>query len=98
MRLYKEKQFSLEMGFSRKEFIALLDSQGKLIYERDKNLIMFMLSDQQATITLGEEGVRRIASVRLPQLDVRFDFSNMDDGVQAQFMKTFLLKFHRGGG
>ncbi|HIG78761.1 MAG TPA: hypothetical protein EYG50_08400 [Cycloclasticus sp.] len=98
MRLYKEKSFSLEMGFSRKEFIALLDSQGKLIYERDENLITFILSDQQATITLGEEGVRRIASVRLPKLDVRFDLFNMDDDVQAQFMKTFLLKFHRGGG
>lgn len=98
MRLYKEKRFALEMGFSRKEFIALLDSQGKLIYEREGNLITFMLFDQQATITLGEEGARRIASARLPRLDVRFDFSNMNDDVQAQFMKTFLLKFHRGGG
>ncbi|HIG79008.1 MAG TPA: hypothetical protein EYG50_03100 [Cycloclasticus sp.] len=98
MQLFKEKGFFLEMGFSRKEFIALLDSQGKLIYQRDGNLITFTLSDQQATVTLGEEGVRRIASARLPKLDVYFDFSNMGDGEQAQFMKIFLLKFHRGGG
>ncbi|MEO1889695.1 MAG: hypothetical protein ABGX33_07235 [Cycloclasticus sp.] len=98
MRLFKEKTFALEMGFSRKEFIALLDSQGKLIYQREENLITFTLSDQQATVTLGEEGVRCIASARLPKLDVSFDFSNMADEQQAEFMKVFLLKFHRGGG
>jgi hypothetical protein len=98
MRLFKEKTFSLEMGFSRKEFIALLDSQRKLIYERDENLITFTLSAQQATVALGNEGVRCIASARLPKLDVNFDFSSMADEVQAQFMKIFLLKFHRGGG
>ena len=98
MRQFKKKSFSLEMGFSRKEFIALLDSQNKLVYQRNGSSITFSLFEQQAVVTLGDEGVRRIASARLPKLDVSFDFSIMDDDEQAQFMKIFLLKFHRGGG
>lgn len=98
MKLYKEKSFSLEMGFTRKEFIALLDSQNKLVYQRDGNNIAFILAEQQASVKLGEEGVRRIASARIPKLGVSFDFSSMGDDEQAQFMKIFLLKFHRGGG
>ena len=96
--MFKNKSFLLEMGFSRKEFIALLGAQNQLIYQRDGNGIVFSLSGQQATVTLGEEGVRQIAAARLPKLDVNFDFLNMTDEVQAKFMTLFLLKFHRGGG
>jgi hypothetical protein len=98
MKLFKEKFFSLEMGFSRKEFIALLGSQNKLVYQRDGNVITFNLSEQQAVIMLGKEDVRRIGSAILPKLDVNFNFSKMSDDKQGQFMKIFLLKFHRGGG
>ncbi|MEW4981696.1 MAG: hypothetical protein AB1Y26_00485 [Cycloclasticus sp.] len=98
MKLFKEKVFSLEMGFSRKEFITLLEGQNKLMYQRDENIIDFTMNDQQALVTLGEEGVRRIASAQIPLLFVNFDFSNMGDDEQAAFMKIFLLKFQRGGG
>lgn len=86
------------MGFSRKEFLSLLDSQNKLIYKRDENIITFTFIDQKAYITLGHEGLRRVASARLPLLLVSFDFSDMADAEQEKFMEVFLLKFHRGGG
>jgi len=98
MKLFKEKIFSLEMGFSRKEFIALLGNQNKLFYQSDGNVITFNFSEQRAVITLGEEDVRRVGSAVLPKLDVNFNFSEMGDDKQGQFMKIFLLKFHRGGG
>jgi hypothetical protein len=98
MKLYKNKLFALEMGFTRKEFITLLDAQNILTYQRDGNKITFTLSEQEAVVTLGEEGVRQIASAALPKLDVQFDFSAMGDDEQAELMKSFLLKFHRGGG
>ena len=98
MRLYKEKTFVLEMGFSRKEFIALLGSQNRLSFQRDSNVITFSLEGQVALLRLGEETVRKIASARLPQLNVAFNFSAMGDKQQAEFMKRFLLTFHRGGG
>lgn len=98
MKLYKEKFFSLEMGFSRKEFITLLSRQNRLSYQRDSNVITFTIEGQKALLTLGEEKVRQIASARLPQLDVAFSFSAMGDQQQADFMKRFWLTFHRGGG
>jgi len=98
MKLFKKKEFTLEMGFSRKEFISLLNNQNKLIYKRDENTITFTLAGQNARITLGQEGTRRVASARLPMLIVNFDFSDMADLEQEQFMGVFLLKFHRGGG
>lgn len=86
------------MGFSRKEFIALLNSQNKLDYQRQGNDISFTLMGQKAFVTLGDEGVRRIAAARLPKLDVNFNFSEMGDVEQEQFMKLFLSRFHKGGG
>ncbi len=98
MKLFKDKSFALEMGFSRKEFIALLDSQNKLVFQRDGNVITFIFSEQQAIVTLGEEDVRRIGSAILPKLDVNFNCSKMSNDKQEQFMRIFMLKFHRGGG
>lgn len=86
------------MGFSREEFIKLLEAQDKLIYQRDGNVIKFIFAAQHALITLGDEEVRRVASIQLPLLHVNFDFSEMGDVEQQQFIELFLLKFHRGGG
>ncbi|AFT67875.1 MAG: hypothetical protein ACJA2Y_000084 [Cycloclasticus pugetii] len=98
MKLFKKKQFTLDMGFSRKEFLSLLENQNKLVYKRDENLIIFTVADQQARLSLGHEGTHKVSSTRLPMLPVSFDFSTMDDEKQAQFMDVFLLKFLRGGG
>ncbi|MBV1875881.1 MAG: hypothetical protein KUG50_04570 [Cycloclasticus sp.] len=98
MKLFKKKQFMLEMGFSRKEFISLLNSQKKLIYKQDESTITFTLSGQCARIILEHEGTSRLGSARLPMLLVSFDFSDMADLEQEQFMDVFLLKFQRGGG
>jgi len=98
MKLFKAKIFSLEMGFSRKEFLTLLESQNKLIYSRRGDVISFKFSGQVVVISVGVEGIRRIGSARIPMLKVSFDFSSMGDIEQEQFMKVFLLKFQRGGG
>lgn len=94
----KNKVFSIEMGFTRQEFITLLDNQDKLIYERTGNVVNFKFSDKTVRVTLGGEGVRRIASARIPMLDVSFDFLTIEKSEQAAFMKLFLTKFHKGGG
>ncbi|MFT6624566.1 MAG: hypothetical protein ACJAZI_000633 [Cycloclasticus sp.] len=98
MTLFKQKRFALEMGFSKEEFSKLLETQDKLIYQRDGNAIKFIFADQTVLVTLGDEEVRRLASIRLPFLHVTFDFSAMGELEQQQFMALFLLKFHRGGG
>jgi len=94
----KTKTFSIEMGFTRKEFFTLLKRQDKLVYEYTGNTIYFLFAGKKAIVVLGEEGVRAIASARLPMLHVSFDFSAMEKLEQEQFMKLFLFKFHKGGG
>jgi len=94
----KTKTFSIEMGFTRKEFFTLLKRQDKLVYEYTGNTIHFLFAGKKAIVTLGEEAVRAIASAKLPMLQVSFDFSAMEKLEQEQFMKLFLFKFHKGGG
>ncbi|MBL4743734.1 MAG: hypothetical protein JKX87_03720 [Cycloclasticus sp.] len=94
----KSKIFSVEMGFTRQEFITLLENQDKLVYERAGNVVTFTFSNKTVRVTLGEEEVRRIASARIPMLEVSFNFLTTEKPEQAAFMKLFLTKFHKGGG
>ncbi|MDF1689423.1 MAG: hypothetical protein V2J13_06265 [Cycloclasticus sp.] len=98
MTLFKAKLFSLEMGFSRQDFLTLLNSQDKLLYSHEGELIVFSFANQSVDISLGEESIRHFGSAKLPMLPVTFDFSNMGDNEQEEFMTLFLLKFQRGGG
>lgn len=98
MSLFQKKKFTLEMGLSRKEFISLLDSQSKLVYELEGNDITFTFAGQKALLFLGPEGTRKLTFADLPTILLSFDFSEMGDQQQASFMKVFLLKFQRGGG
>jgi len=98
MALFKAKQFSLEMGFSRQDFLDLLESQDKLLYSQEGNLVKFSFANQSVDVSMGDESMRRFGSVKLPVLPLSFDFSNMGDDEQEKFMTLFLLKFQRGGG
>ena len=98
MTLFKAKQFSLEMGLSRQDFLALLESQDKLQYSHEGNLIAFSYFNQLVNVSMGDGSMRRFGSVKLPILPLSFDFSNLGDDEQEKFMTLFLLKFQRGGG
>jgi len=94
----KSKIFQMEMGFTRTEFITLLDHQNKLIYQRDANRVCFRFLDKVAVVKLGEESIRRIGSAEIPMLTVDFDCVDMEKSEQEQFLKLFLATFHKGGG
>ena len=86
------------MGFTRDEFIRLLTKQDTLKYTRQGDLIHFYVANKAVALKLGEQKVRRIASLSLPRLAVDFDFATLNELEQKQFMKQFMLKFNRGGG
>jgi len=94
----KGKSLSLEMGFTRDEFVRLLTKQNTLEYMRQGNLVRFYFANKTVALQLGEQKVRRIASLSLPRLTVDFDFATLNELEQKQFMKQFMLKFNRGGG
>jgi len=94
----KNKVFSLEMGFTRSEFKTLLEMQDKFAYEISDDEVQFKWLDKNVALTLGDEGVRRIGSAKIPMLAVHFDFSVSEKSEQEQFMKLFVTTFHKGGG
>jgi len=94
----KENKLSFEMGYTRDEFISLLTRQNTLKYKREGNLIHFYFANQTVELKLGEQTVRKIASLSLPILSVSFNFFTLNELEQKQLMKQFMLKFQRGGG
>lgn len=50
------------------------------------------------TVTLSSERVRRIASLRIPCLDVSFEFHGLPATSCDEFMHRFDQAFHKGGG
>lgn len=67
----------------------------------------YELKDGTATVTLGNgalqlrwqaQAPRQIALIRLPRLQVRFDFRDVPEAERHTFMQRFDLYTQRGGG
>lgn len=50
------------------------------------------------TITLNEESIHQIASLKLPSTNVQFEFDNVSDEDIVTFFQQFEISFRRGGG
>lgn len=60
--------------------------------------ILLTRDSHRVEINLGQEGERRIGSLRLPQIDVELRFFGFDDDARRAFLKRFDLAYQRGGG
>ncbi len=52
----------------------------------------------QLTITLSEQKVRRLATLRIPYMDIGFQFEGLDENQRLEFYKKFERAFQKGGG
>lgn len=88
-----------EMGCTRDEFLRWLPGATRhapIICSGDLHRV---LSDQGTVeITIGELPPRRIASIALPVLAVRFRFIAMDEAAREGFLAYFDQYTRRGGG
>ena len=50
------------------------------------------------TVTLSAQRVRQIASLRIPCLDVSFEFHGLSAALCDEFLHRFDQAFHKGGG
>lgn len=92
------ERLELEMGLSHSDFFRLLP---RLQMESEVDLeqrVRIVLPRGEVTITLGPEQERRIASIRLPRMQVRFDFFSTDAGGRRAFLDAFARCYQRGGG
>ncbi|KAA3634131.1 MAG: hypothetical protein DWQ08_01010 [Proteobacteria bacterium] len=89
-----------EMGYTRREFLANFDSAfSSAGYRRlDAATIEIPVENGRVVIRLGEDRVRRIASLSLPVITVDFRFDNLDSEQRARFDAAFRRSFQKGGG
>lgn len=50
------------------------------------------------TVTVSPEMIRRIALLRLPYVNINFEFQGFSAAQQADFLTRFDRAFHKGGG
>ena len=99
--------FTRDMGYSAAEFFRVLPAA-----VRDYNLsvadgkaVITKPGDeqhgqhvQQLTITVTPLPDRQIAMMRLPHVEVRFQFTNFTAAERTRFMRDFDMSYQRGGG
>lgn len=87
------------MGLTHGEFFRTLpNAVGDHHYEVAGHKVRIQLPGGELTITLGQEQVRKIASITLPYTCISFRFSGVDSEDRIQFLKYFDSRYQRGGG
>jgi len=88
-----------EMGCTRGEFLRWLPgAAGHAPIVSDGDMHRVLLDHGTVEISITELPPRRIASITLPVLGVRFRFIGMDEAERAAFMDYFDHYTRRGGG
>jgi len=92
-------RFAREMGLTHAEFFRTLPQAiNHHPHRRNNRSIEIDYGERAVRIELGPEKTRRIASLKLPCVDVTFTFSGFTDAERNAFMERFDLYFRRGGG
>ncbi len=97
--------YSAQMGFTHLELIKGLGS-AVVPYSVSKDKaarqgecrFSITLDNRTASLTMSEEKFRRIASLKLPVVDVRIEFDNFSRTERNEFLERFNKYLHRGGG
>jgi hypothetical protein len=90
-----ERNFGLTLGdFSRifpriwPEFKQLSEFSAQVVFTPTGSL----------EVTLSAQQYRRLASLRIPYLDISFRFFNTSEEQRAEFFEEFERSFQKGGG
>lgn len=88
-----------EIGRTREDFLRWMPGAARHApLVRCGELSRVLLNEGAVEIILGELPPRRIASIMLPVLEVRFWFIGMDASARAAFLDYFDDYTRRGGG
>lgn len=88
-----------DMGVTHAEFFRLLPrALGTEAYSRDGARVVLEDGNRRLEITLGPEGRRQIALLRLPRTAVTLSFIGYSDDDRAAALALFERAFQRAGG
>ncbi len=94
-----DDQFERTMSISHAEFYRLLPrALGGQPFSRTGHRVEVQLGQGRLMIQLSEQAVRQIASLKLPQTRIEFQFAGVDEVVKTDFLSRFELAYQRGGG
>ena len=87
------------MGLTHAEFFRTLPAaMGDWPYRVEDKTVVAERDGGRLTISLGPQQERRIALMRVPNVDVQFVFDGFETDVIKAFMRYFESRFQRGGG
>jgi hypothetical protein len=88
-----------EMGMTRGDFFRTFPAVApQASWQVSEDGVSLGNAHGQVVIQLGPQSRRRMGSLELPIICLRFEFSDHDPGEVAAFMRRFDLAFRRGGG
>ena len=94
-------EFIRDMGYSLTEFHRILPSAvGDYAHRVEGNRVVIdgAESGQQLTLDLKVLPDRQIGMIRIPHMEVKFDFQNFPMQERKNFMVGFDRSYQRGGG
>ncbi len=89
------------MGFSEAEFYRLLPAAiGKYRMEREGKVsrISHPTKQQELIVKVLSLGERRLGMIRIPRVEVTFQFIGFHPDERSRFMTYFDYRYQRGGG
>jgi hypothetical protein len=93
--------FHRDMGYSAEEFFRILPAavrDNELSVNNREAVITTDQSDQQLRLTVTPLPDRVLANMRLPHVDVCFEFNNFSEHERKAFLQAFDRSYQRGGG
>lgn len=89
-----------DMGFTRAELLKGLKTavEPYQIRDLDAEVIEITAAGRTVKLSTGPDGFRTIASMRVPMLPVKLEFSGFNAEQYRQFMLRFKRYLHKGGG
>lgn len=99
MQSYYAEQFIREMGCTEQEWLGWLDAaMGAVKWQKGNQKLEAQIANGYLTIEWQAATPRKIALIKMPVLQVTFNFSNVSESERYAFMKRFDLYMQRGGG
>ncbi len=91
-----------EMAVTHAEFYRLInktiDGMNKSKLDQANAIVSIPLSSGKIVITLAKQGIRKIASLSIPQTMITFTFHNLTRNEIDTYIRKFDTTFHKGGG
>lgn len=99
MQSHYPERFDREMGCTEAEWQrAVPAAMGDCVWTQDTQTISAVVGSGRLHIAWQVGAPRVIALMRMPRLQVSFDFQGVDETTRHAFMKRFDLYMQRGGG